>query len=98
MLHCGNSVCKWKSTVKRNTLSPVYNESFHFQVNHLEIAEVTLQVTVMNSDRIGRSHPMGVVLIGDDVTHSESGQRHWREMLGSPNKAVSRWHSLTPAT
>ena len=98
MLYHGNCVSKWKSTVKKNTLSPVYNESFHFQVNHLEIAEATLQVTVMNSDRIGRSHPIGVVLIGNDVLHSESGQKHWREMLRSPNKAVSRWHSLSPAT
>ena len=55
---------KWKTEVKKNTLVPIYNESFQFDVSGLNIRNVSLEIWVMDYDRFSRNDKMGVVYVG----------------------------------
>ena len=79
--------------MKKKTLVPIYNEQFQFDITDYDITYTRLDVYVMDYDRLSRNDVMGMVQLGEKVTHS-SGQQHWREMLSSPRTPISRWHSL----
>ena len=51
LFYQGQRQDKWKSSVKRNTLSPVFNEPFSFYVGKLTPAKVLLEIVVMDHDR-----------------------------------------------
>ena len=44
LLHGGKRVSKWKSSIKKRTLIPVFNESFTFDISTLEVTDLSLQV------------------------------------------------------
>ena len=88
---------KWKTSVKKNTLLPVFNEAFQFDIAGMDLRDITLEVLVMDYDRFSRNDLMGVISIGENVAHL-SGRNHWLAMQSSPNQAISNWHSLQPPT
>lgn len=49
----GKRLKKKKTTVKKCTLNPYYNESFQFEVPFEQINKVSVIVTVIDYDRIG---------------------------------------------
>lgn len=53
---------KKKTSIKKCTLNPYYNESFTFEIPFEQIQKVVLVVTVVDYDRIGTSEPIGKVL------------------------------------
>ncbi|XP_014661570.1 PREDICTED: synaptotagmin-1-like isoform X1 [Priapulus caudatus] len=83
---------KKKSTIKKNTLNPYYNESFSFEVPFEQIQKVSLIVTVVDYDRIGSSEAIGRVILGCNSTGS--ALRHWSDMLASPRRPIAQWHTL----
>lgn len=83
---------KKKTTIKKRTLNPYYNESFTFEVPFEQIQKVTLIVTVVDYDRIGTSEPIGRVVLGCNSTGTEL--RHWSDMLANPRRPVAQWHTL----
>ena len=86
-------ICKWKSSIKRNTLVPIYNETFQFDIHGRDIEILSMEVLVMDYDRFSRDDIMGVLMLGSNVKrHSEA--RHWKEMILHPNQSISQWHSL----
>ncbi|XP_076311214.1 synaptotagmin-1-like isoform X2 [Tachypleus tridentatus] len=92
-IHQGNRrLKKKKTTIKKRTLNPYYNESFTFQVSFEQIQKVHLVVTVVDYDRIGTSEPIGKVVLGCNATGTEL--RHWMDMLSSPRRPIAQWHSL----
>lgn len=52
---------KKKTSIKKCTLNPYYNESFTFEIPFEQIQKVQLVVTVVDYDRIGTSEPIGKV-------------------------------------
>ena len=86
-------VHKWKTSVKKNTLIPVYNEPFKFDLSRMDVKDVTLEAIVMDYDRFGRNDIIGMVTLGSNVS-DETGKAHWLEMLSSPRQQVSHWHSI----
>ncbi|KAL5475665.1 hypothetical protein EMCRGX_G025508 [Ephydatia muelleri] len=48
-------VAKWKSSVKKETLDPVYNEPFYFDIKETNLCNISLKVTVMDYDKVGRN-------------------------------------------
>ena len=89
-------VFTWKSSVKRNTTSPVYNESFSYEVATemrmvVDIEDVMVSFYVIDCDS------MGVVTIGKNAS-SELGRQHWNEILQSPELLISLWHPIQTAT
>ena len=95
LVHKGKRQSKWKTTIKRNTLLPVFNESFQFDVKDMDLKNLHLEVLVMDHDRFRRNDIMGVVYIGPN-SPQECGRSHWSEMMVSMNSSVSRWHPLLP--
>ena len=69
---------KWKSTVKKNTLAPIFNESFLFEISkdvnilsdvHLE------EVFLMDYDRFSRNDIVGMITLGEK-SDDEIRQKH----------------------
>lgn len=95
LVHKGKQQSKWKTKVKKNTLNPVFNESFQFSIpkTGINLKDVSLDLVVMDYDRFSRDDRMGFVTIGEQSTH-ESGRKHWADMLSSPGHSVSQWHPI----
>lgn len=92
----GKRLKKKKTSIKKCTLNPYYNESFTFEVPFEQIQKVQLVVTVVDYDRIGTSEPIGKVVLGCNATGTEL--RHWMDMLASPRRPIAQWHSLKEPT
>uniref|UniRef100_A0A3B4FND6 Synaptotagmin n=1 Tax=Pundamilia nyererei TaxID=303518 RepID=A0A3B4FND6_9CICH len=90
LMQNGKRLKKKKTTIKKNTLNPYYNESFSFEVPCEQI-----EVHIFNSlIFIGKNDAIGKVLLGGNSTGTE--QRHWSDMLANPRRPIAQWHSLQP--
>lgn len=85
---------KKKTTIKKCTLNPQYNESFSFEVPFEQVQKVQLVLKVVDYDRIGTSEPIGKVVLGCERSTGESETRHWMDMLASPRRPIAQWHTL----
>jgi len=83
---------KKKTTVKNANLNPYYNESFVFMVDQSMLRKVTLELTVLDYDRIGGSDPIGKVRLG--YSRKKLEKKHWAEMVENPRRPVIHWHVL----
>ena len=97
LLHRGVRQTKWKTSVKRNTLTPVYNEPFQFDISRMDITDISLEVIILDYDRFSRNDLVGGFFIGETV-QTKSGRLHWAEITSSPHTAISRWHSIQPVS
>uniref|UniRef100_A0A9J8BPX7 Synaptotagmin Vb n=1 Tax=Cyprinus carpio carpio TaxID=630221 RepID=A0A9J8BPX7_CYPCA len=77
---------KKKTTVKKNTLNPYFNESFSFDIPFEQIQKVQLLITVYDYDKLGSNDPTGKSFIGFGATGVSL--RHWSEMLANPRRPV----------
>ncbi|XP_063052011.1 synaptotagmin-1b [Engraulis encrasicolus] len=94
LMQNGKRMKKKKTTVKKNTLNPYYNESFSFEVPLEQIQKVQVVVTVLDYDKIGKNDAIGKVFVGVNSTGTE--QRHWADMLANPRRPIAQWHALKP--
>uniref|UniRef100_A0A671KDU1 Synaptotagmin-1-like n=1 Tax=Sinocyclocheilus anshuiensis TaxID=1608454 RepID=A0A671KDU1_9TELE len=94
LMQNGKRLKKKKTTTKKNTLNPYYNESFSFEVPSEQIQKVQVVVTVLDYDKIGKNDAIGKVFIGLNSTGTE--QRHWSDMLANPRRPIAQWHALKP--
>ncbi|KAL6734985.1 hypothetical protein Aduo_005470 [Ancylostoma duodenale] len=92
----GNKLEKRKTSVKPQTLAPLFNESFAFAVPPREVLEkdVNLVVTVMDYDLLSSNDEIGHAIIGP--LGGETGARHWKEVIEHPETPLALWHRLTP--
>ena len=58
----GQRTEKKKTAVKKNTLNPEFNEQFEFYIPMEKLKDYTLEIIVMDKDRIGRNECIGKVL------------------------------------
>ncbi|XP_061079353.1 synaptotagmin Va [Conger conger] len=92
--HCGKRIKKKKTTVKKNTLNPYFNESFSFEVPFDQIQKLQVIITVYDYDKLGSNDAIGKTFIGYGA--SGVGLRHWSDMLANPRRPVAQWHTLQP--
>ncbi|XP_075924691.1 synaptotagmin-1-like [Petromyzon marinus] len=85
---------KKKTTIKKNTLNPYYNESFSFEVPFDQIQRVQVVITVLDYDKLGKNEPIGKLYVGCNA--SGAGLRHWSDMLANPRRPIAQWHTLQP--
>uniref|UniRef100_A0A8D0G853 Synaptotagmin 8 n=1 Tax=Sphenodon punctatus TaxID=8508 RepID=A0A8D0G853_SPHPU len=88
---------KWKkkkTSVKKNTLSPYFNEVFVFEVPFNLIQNVELVISVWDHDKVSKNEQIGKVFLGCRATGNQL--RHWSDMLANPRRPVAQWHSLQP--
>ncbi|KAM7397298.1 hypothetical protein PAMP_020282 [Pampus punctatissimus] len=89
---------KWKkrkTSIKKKTLNPYYNESFTFDVTFEQIQRVNVVISVWDHDAMTRNDAMGKIFLGCDATGNQL--RHWADMLSNPRRPVAQWHSLLSA-
>ncbi|XP_028853671.1 synaptotagmin-6 isoform X4 [Denticeps clupeoides] len=88
----GKRLKKKKTTIKKNTLNPIYNEAIIFDIPPENMDQVSLQISVMDYDLVGHNEIIGVNRVG---CHAEGlGRDHWNEMLAYPRKPIAHWHPL----
>uniref|UniRef100_UPI00398F291F synaptotagmin-10 isoform X2 n=1 Tax=Pristiophorus japonicus TaxID=55135 RepID=UPI00398F291F len=91
----GRRLKKRKTTTKKNTLNPVYNEAIIFDIPPENMEQVSLSITVMDYDRVSHNEVIGVCRVGQDA--EGLGRDHWNEMLAYPRKPIAHWHPLAEA-
>uniref|UniRef100_A0A3P9LJQ4 Double C2-like domains, delta n=2 Tax=Oryzias TaxID=8089 RepID=A0A3P9LJQ4_ORYLA len=84
---------KYKTSVKKKTLNPEFNEEFSYDVSLDQLAKKTLEISVWDYD-LGMSNDF---IGGVELGINASGQRlkHWFECLKNKGKKVEYWHTLT---
>ena len=93
LLKNGQRHQKWKSKVKHNTLIPIFNEPFQFDLSEMHPKQVALDILMMDWDRRLQDDVMGAVYIGAQVPH-DTGRQHWEQIISQPNAAVTSWHAI----
>ncbi|KAJ1138779.1 hypothetical protein NDU88_005160 [Pleurodeles waltl] len=88
----GRRLKKKKTTIKKNTLNPTYNEAIIFDIPPENMDQVSLLISVMDYDRVGHNEIIGVCRAGNNA--EGLGRDHWNEMLAYPRKPIAHWHSL----
>uniref|UniRef100_A0A9J2P3Y0 C2 domain-containing protein n=1 Tax=Ascaris lumbricoides TaxID=6252 RepID=A0A9J2P3Y0_ASCLU len=91
MVYNGQRIAKKKSHVKKRTLSPVYNESFVFELPSSDMRDldsIQFEIVVMDWDRVTKNEVMGRCVIG-----SES--EHWSQVRNNPRRQIAEWHTLS---
>ncbi|KAK3535054.1 hypothetical protein QTP70_002584 [Hemibagrus guttatus] len=88
----GRRLKKRKTSTKRNTLNPIYNEAIVFDVPPENIDQISLLIAVMDYDRVGHNEIIGVCRVGNMA--ESLGRDHWNEMLSYPRKPIAHWHPL----
>ncbi|KAL2091074.1 hypothetical protein ACEWY4_013337 [Coilia grayii] len=94
LLQNGKKIKKKKTTVKKNTLNPYYNESFSFEIPLEQMQKILVVVTVFDYDKIGSNDAIGKLFIGSKGSGTE--QKHWADMLANPRRPIAQWHPLKP--
>ena len=89
---------EWKSHVRRCTLSPIFNESFSYEIVDLSIAvdieHVLLLFYIFDSDFFMQDDLIGVVKVGKGIDICSSGKDHWIKTLQCPSECISLWHPI----
>ncbi|KAM9772437.1 synaptotagmin-10 [Syngnathus typhle] len=88
----GRRLKKRKTTTKKSTLNPIYNEAIVFDIPPENVEQVSLSIMVMDYDRVGHNEVIGVCRAGPDA--QGLGRDHWNEMLAYPRKPITHWHAL----
>ncbi|XP_049617164.1 synaptotagmin-10 [Syngnathus scovelli] len=88
----GRRLKKRKTTTKKSTLNPTYNEAIIFDIPPENVEQVSLSIMVMDYDRVGHNEVIGVCRAGPDA--QGLGRDHWNEMLAYPRKPITHWHAL----
>ncbi|XP_028855178.1 synaptotagmin-2 isoform X2 [Denticeps clupeoides] len=92
LLQNGKRLKKKKTTVKKNTLNPYYNESFSFEIPLEQMQKIIVVVTVFDYDKIGKNDAIGKIFIGSKAGGTEL--KHWSDMLANPRRPIAQWHPL----
>ncbi|XP_061542280.1 synaptotagmin-6 [Phycodurus eques] len=88
----GRRLKKKKTSIKKNTLNPTYNEAIIFDIPPDSMDHVSLHISVMDYDLVGHNEVIGVMRLGCNA--EGLGRDHWNEMLAYPRKPIAHWHPL----
>ncbi|XP_061758677.1 synaptotagmin-6 [Nerophis ophidion] len=88
----GRRLKKKKTSIKKNTLNPTYNEAIIFDIPPDSMDHVSLHISVMDYDLVGHNEVIGVMRVGCKA--EGLGRDHWNEMLAYPRKPIAHWHPL----
>ncbi|XP_022241854.1 synaptotagmin-1-like isoform X1 [Limulus polyphemus] len=82
---------KKKTTTKRATNNPVWNEALSFGISEDGLKHCSLMVSVMNCHH-SNTPLLGTCILG--MNEHGRGIAHWQDMFHNPRKAVAMWHGL----
>ena len=90
----GKKVKRKKTSVKKGTHNPVWNEALSFNVPAELLPKVILECHVVDNDLIGHGEFVGCCVIGSNMGGNEG--RHWNDMIQNQRKSMAMWHPLHP--
>lgn len=95
LLYNDQRIAKKKTHVKKRTLNPVFNESFVFELPHLEegLKNISLEFMLLDWDRVTKNEVIGRLELGGDKCEG-TALHHWNEVLASPRRQIAEWHKL----
>ncbi|KAM4608277.1 synaptotagmin-like protein 5 [Polymixia lowei] len=68
---------KRKTSIKANTINPVFNENLRYVISHSQLETRTLQVSVWHHDRFGHNSFLGEVELTFDSWEFDSQMEEW---------------------
>ncbi|XP_015358721.1 double C2-like domain-containing protein gamma [Marmota marmota marmota] len=83
---------KYKTSVRRKTLNPEFNEEFFYAGPREELAQKTLLVSVWDYDLGTADDFIGGVQLSSQASGEQL--RHWCECLGHTDHRLELWHPL----
>lgn len=98
LLYNGQRIAKKKTHVKKRTLSPVFNESFAFDIPIAEGCDagaldgVSIELMLLDWDRVTKNEVIGRLELG--ARSNGSALNHWKEVCNSPRRQIAEWHKL----
>lgn len=93
LYHGRKVIDKWKTSIKRKTLIPVFNESFEFDIPGISIEEISMEILMMDYDRFSKDDVVGIIHLGLG-SEGEQEQRHWKDMINGSPQVISQWHTI----
>ncbi|KAI5105076.1 synaptotagmin-like protein 4 isoform X1 [Silurus meridionalis] len=79
---------KKKTAIKRNTISPSYNETLKYSISRSQLMSRTIQLSVWHYDRFGRNAFLGEVEIPLDCQDIDSGQEECVALKGKMGNSL----------
>ncbi|XP_043278504.1 synaptotagmin-4 isoform X2 [Venturia canescens] len=88
-------ISKKKTHVKKRTLSPIFNESFIFEIpiEAVGLADITLEFMLLDWDRLTKNEVIGRLELGGTRCQGPA-LNHWNEVWSSPRRQIAYWHKL----
>merc|ERR1712038_1244457 len=95
LMYNGQRIAKKKTHVKKRTLNPVFNESFVFELPHLEegLKNISLEFMLLDWDRVTKNEVVGKLDLGGEKC-TGTALHHWNEVISSPRRQIAEWHKL----
>ncbi|XP_012255952.2 synaptotagmin-4 isoform X2 [Athalia rosae] len=95
LLYNSQRIAKKKTHIKKRTLSPVFNESFVFEIPNGGdgLANVCLQFLLLDWDRVTKNEVIGRLELGSPKSQG-SALSHWNDIRSSPRRQIADWHKL----
>jgi len=95
LLYNDQRIAKKKTHVKKRTLNPVFNESFVFELPHLEegLKNISLEFALLDWDRVTKNEVIGKLDLGGEKC-TGTALHHWNEVISSPRRQIAEWHKL----
>lgn len=92
----GQRLSKKKTHVKKRTLSPVFNESFVFDIPpeaNDNLKDIGLEFLLLDWDRVTKNEVIGRLDLGGSKC-TGTALHHWNEVCNSPRRQIADWHKL----
>ena len=89
----GKKIKRKKTSVRRGSVSPVWNEPLTFNIPAEILPKVSLEICVVDYDLIGQGETLGRCVLGT-IHNTGEGMEHWKEMITNQRKSVAMWHVL----
>ncbi|XP_041362689.1 synaptotagmin-17-like [Gigantopelta aegis] len=82
-----------KTSCKKNTIDPVFNESVSFNVTSQQLDTTSVVISVWDHNSKRKDEFVGRIVLGKYGTGPHE-VTHWNRMLQSQRSPVAQWHSL----
>ena len=93
LVHFEKPIKTKKTSTKRNTLDPIFNESVSFNINPQQLETSSIVLTVWDYNSKSKDDFVGRIVLGKYGTGPHE-YTHWSRMLQSQRSPVAQWHSL----
>ena len=94
MFYKDQRIIKKRSTIKRTTQCPVYNECFTFHIPDNDIENIYFDIILFDYDHHIKHEPIGYILIGNNT---DEVNQHWNDVCHRQiTKQIAHWYQLKP--